>query len=60
MKYKVLRGFCLGGGKDVYPGETIDISDKDAAEPLASRKIAPLEEKAAKTEAKKHKEADDK
>jgi hypothetical protein len=25
MRVKVLRGFCLGGGKDVFPGEVAEI-----------------------------------
>lgn len=28
MKFKVLRGFCLGGGKDVYPGQTVIIKEE--------------------------------
>jgi len=24
MNYKILRGFCLGGGIDLHPGQTID------------------------------------
>jgi len=29
-KYKVLRGFCLGAGKDVHPGEEIELTPERA------------------------------
>lgn len=41
MKYIVLRGFCLGAGRDVYPGDVIDLDDKNAAYHLARGKIKP-------------------
>ena len=42
MKYKVLRGFCLGAGKDVYPGDVIALDDKSAPYHLARARVAPL------------------
>lgn len=32
MKYQVLRGFCLGGGIDLHPGQTIDTLTPGQAE----------------------------
>lgn len=29
-KYTVLRGFCLGAGKDVHPGEEIELTPERA------------------------------
>ncbi len=42
MKYKVLRGFCLGAGKDVYPGDVIDLDDKSAPYHLARARVVPF------------------
>ena len=41
MKYIVLRGFCLGAGRDVYPGDVIDLDDKTAPYHLARGKVKP-------------------
>lgn len=41
MRYQVLRGFCLGGGRDVYPGDIIDLDDKAAKYLLARGKVKP-------------------
>lgn len=39
MKVKVLRGFCLGKGKDVQPGDIIELSDKEAATKIKQGKV---------------------
>jgi len=39
MKVKVLRGFCLGQGVDVYPGEEVEIRDELAKVYIAVRKV---------------------
>lgn len=31
MKLKAIKGFCLGNGKDVQPGDIFDATDMDAA-----------------------------
>lgn len=31
MNYRVLRGFCLGGGVDVHPGQEIPLTEQQAA-----------------------------
>lgn len=41
MKYIVLRGFCLGGGHDVYPGDVVDLDDKAATYHLARGRVKP-------------------
>lgn len=47
-KYKVLRGFCLGNGRDVYPGEVLNTSDLPnqylLAQALHARKIEEITE----------------
>jgi hypothetical protein len=31
VRVRVLRGFCLGAGRDVYPGDTIELESTRAA-----------------------------
>lgn len=35
MKVKAMRGFCIGGGRDVYPGDVFEAQDWQAREWLA-------------------------
>lgn len=42
MKVKIIRGFCLGAGKDVYPGDEIEVDDRVAAYYIASGKAEPV------------------
>lgn len=42
MKYKVLRGFCLGGGNDVHPGEEVEFTPERAEIYLRQGRIAPI------------------
>ncbi|QOX78738.1 hypothetical protein FY034_07280 [Trichlorobacter lovleyi] len=42
MKYKVLRGFCLGRGKDVFPSQEIELDPKLAELYLRQGRIAPI------------------
>ncbi len=44
MIVKVLRGFCLGNGRDVYPGDTAEIDDHRAPLLIAQGKVRPLGE----------------
>lgn len=37
MRFKVLRGFCFEVGKDVYPGDVVEITNKFRAEQLLKR-----------------------
>jgi hypothetical protein len=36
-RYKVVRGFCFETGKDVYPGDVVEITNKLRAEQLLKR-----------------------
>lgn len=47
MKYQVLRGFCLGGGVDLLPGQVTELSDHAAEVFLRQGRIQPLAEPAA-------------
>lgn len=40
MKFNVIRGFCLGGGVDVFPGQTVELNETDAALKLRQGKVA--------------------
>lgn len=40
MKVKILRGFCLGGGINVNPGDVTEISDREATLKIAQGKAA--------------------
>jgi hypothetical protein len=42
MKYKVLRGFCLGGGKDVFPGQEIELTPERAALFVRQGRLEPV------------------
>lgn len=42
MKYTVLRGFCLGGGKDVHPGEEIELTPERAELLVRQGRIKPV------------------
>lgn len=42
MKYIVLRGFCLGGGQDVYPEQEIELAPERAALFLRQGRIKPV------------------
>lgn len=55
MKVKVLRGFCLGKGVDVQPGDTIDLSDREAKLKIKQGKVrdASIPEKVRQTGGKK-------
>lgn len=37
--YKVLRGFCYEPGRDVYPGDVIEIEDEKGATPFRVREL---------------------
>lgn len=41
MKIFIKRGFCLGHGIDVFPGDTVEIEDNKAQSLIQSGKAAP-------------------
>ena len=41
-KYTVLRGFCLGAGKDVHPGEGIELAPERAELFVRQGRIEPV------------------
>ena len=43
MKFKVLRGTALGGGRDAHPGEVIELSEADARPFVLRGRLQPLE-----------------
>lgn len=51
MKYIALRGFCIGGGIDVHPGQQVEMDEKEAArfpgklKPVVDEEPAPAKEK---------------
>jgi hypothetical protein len=53
MKVKILRGFCLGGGIDVAPGDIVEIDDKRAPVLIQQGRIVPVGEVAAEAETPK-------
>lgn len=59
MKLKALKGFCLGAGRDVYPGDVFDATDKDAAIYIKNGSAVKAEDIKA-TSAKKKAESDHK
>lgn len=44
MKYTVLRGFSLGGGKDAFPGETVELEPAKAELFIRQGRIKPVAE----------------
>lgn len=44
MLVKVLRGFCLGGGVDVAPGDVVEMEPKDALVKISQAKVEPVED----------------
>lgn len=42
MKYQVLRGFCLGGGIDVHPGDPIELTERAAELYIRQGRIKPV------------------
>lgn len=42
MKVKILRGFCLGAGRDVFPGDEIEMDDALAAHYIGRGKAEAL------------------
>ena len=44
MKVKVLRGFCLETGRDVFPGDVIDMEKAKALVEINKGRVKPLEE----------------
>lgn len=41
MKVRILRGFCLGGGIDVAPGEIVEIPDARVPLLIQQGRVAP-------------------
>jgi len=56
MQVKVLRGFCIGNGVDVQPGDVIELSEKEARIKIKQGKVknvnTPEKSKAAREAAK--------
>lgn len=55
MKIKIIKGFCLGAGRDVQPGDVVDVNDKEAAihiQKLRAVKAEDKDVKAAQTKSK--------
>lgn len=46
MRFRVLRGFCLGSGVDVHPGHELELSETQARVYLQQGRLAPLPEEA--------------
>jgi|GEM_PF-4592755 len=44
MKVKVISAFCIGGGKDVFEGEILELSDKDAKVKVLQGFVVPISE----------------
>lgn len=44
MKVKVLRGFCLESGKNVFPGEVIEMEKAKALVEVHKGRVKPIEE----------------
>ena len=45
MRFKVLDGFCLGPiHGDVYPGDVVDLAEREAAQYVVQGRLAPAEE----------------
>jgi len=44
VKVKVLRGFCLETGRDVFPGEEIDMEKAKALVEINKGRVKPLED----------------
>ena len=42
MKYKVMRGFCLGGGVDLLPGQITELSERSAELYLRQGRVEPV------------------
>lgn len=42
MKYQVVRGFCLGGGIDLHPGQTAELPERQAELYLRQGRIRPV------------------
>lgn len=52
MKIKITKGFCLGAGQDVQPGDVVEVSDKDAAIHFQNGRAVKAEDKAAQAKNK--------
>jgi hypothetical protein len=44
MKYRVLRGFCIGAGKDVYPPEVIEMEEREGSIYVFQGRLEPVKE----------------
>lgn len=57
-RYRVLQGFCLGGGRDVYPPDVIELPEREAAPYVFEGRLEEVIEK--EKPAAKEKPADEK
>lgn len=43
IKVRIMRGFCLGGGRDVFPGAVVELPENEARLRIVQGKAAPYE-----------------
>ena len=55
MKFKVLKGFSLGGGVDVQPGDIVELPEKAALRWAQQGRLSPLPVEEKKKEKEKEK-----
>jgi hypothetical protein len=44
VRVRVVRAFCLGGGRDVFPGDVIDLEDHRARQKQREGFVKPIED----------------
>jgi hypothetical protein len=46
LKLRIVRGFCVAAGRDVFPGEVVEIAEAEARLRIAQGKATPVEKAA--------------
>jgi len=52
--YEVLTGFCLGGARNVWPGDVIELSEADGRRFMGLMYVTPTDKKAGPAPKQKH------
>ena len=51
VKVRIVRGFCIAAGRDVFPGDVVELNEAEARLRIAQGKATALEDKPEEVEA---------